>query len=343
MVRTNVLFRVNAGPHIGLGNLQRCLSLATALHRLGATCIFLTNEDPTVRNRIMAFDFEASKLNGVERGSAEDLKHTFAMAVRYRCDAAVVDSYHIDPGYLRQLWAAGLFVVAIDDLARFPFPCQLVVNGGAHSHRLSYYSSSGDTLFLLGPQYALLRPEFWDVPPRTVRDTVQNVLVTLGGADPHNLMPEMLGLLDDVPGDFTVTAIVGPFFQKRAEVECVARHCRRLVRLVLGPDSLRDLMLATDLAVSAGGQTLYELAATGTPTVAVQVADDQAGSLQGLAAERVVQVAGCVGEAGLVDCVREAMQDLIQSKDARMEMSAAGQQLVDGQGARRVAEAIVSI
>ena len=30
----------------------------------------------------------------------------------------------------------------------------------------------------LGPRYALLRPEFWNVPP-DLRDTVQNILVTL--------------------------------------------------------------------------------------------------------------------------------------------------------------------
>lgn len=175
--------------------------------------MFLTNGDPTVQDRVASFGFEANTLNGEKPGGIRDLKHTLNMAARYRCDAVVVDSYHVDANYLERLRAAGLFVMAVDDLARYPFPCQLVVNGGAHTQQLPYRSSSADTRFLLGPEYALLRPEFWDVPPRTVRETVQNVLVTLGGADLYNLMPEFVDLLDDLPGDFTVTAIVGPFFE----------------------------------------------------------------------------------------------------------------------------------
>lgn len=332
------LFRVDAGPHIGLGHLQRCLSLATALHQLGATCIFLTNGDPTVQNRIAAHGFEPIRLDGVETGGAVDLKQTLDTVTRYPCDAVVVDSYHVDADYLGRLRAMGLFTVAIDDLARYLFPCQLVVNGGAHAHQLAYRSSSGDTRFLLGPRYALLRPEFWDVPPRVVRDTVQNILVTLGGADPHNLMPQLLRLLDDLPGDFTMTAIVGPFFQNRAEVEYAARNCRRSVGLVDAPDSVRDLMLEADLAISAGGQTLYELAATGTPTVAVQVAQNQAASSHALAKEGVVRVAGRVGEVELIGRIKDEVCVLMASRDARVAMCKAAQRLVDRQGAVTVAE-----
>lgn len=339
---TSILFRVDAGPHIGLGHLQRCVSLGTALDRLGVACIFLTNRDPTADNRVRSFGFEANRLDGVEPGGAGDLKYTLDMAVRHPCDAVVVDSYRVDADYLGRLRAARLFVVVIDDLARYPFPCQLVVNSGAHAHRLRYRSSSGDTRFLLGPQYALLRPEFWDMPPRTVRNTVQNVLVTMGGADPYNLVPELLGLLDDLPGDFSVTPIVGPFFENRAEVEEVAKRCQRSVRLVHSPDSVRELMLEADLAISAGGQTLYELAATGTPTVAMQVADNQSDNLQALTAEGVVQMAGSVGESGLTDRVGEVVRVLMESGDARAEMSAAGRRLVDGRGAVRIADVIVS-
>lgn len=221
----------------------------------------------------------------------------------------------------------------------FP-PCQFVANSGGRS-RLPYRSSSGDARFLLSLQYALLRPEFWGVPPRTVCDTVQNILVTVGGADPHNLMPRLLDLLDELPSDFTVTIIVGPFFENRAEVERATKGCRRLVRLVYAPSSMRDLMLEADLAISASGQTLYELAATGTPTVALQVAENQAGSLQALAAEGVVRVAGCVGEDRLLANIRATVRELLGSRDTRAEMSTAGWRLVDGWGAVRLADSII--
>ena len=132
----------------------------------------------------------------------------------------------------------------------------------------------------------------------------------------------------------------GPFFENRAEIERAATGCRRLVRLVDAPESVRDLMLETDLAISGGGQTLYELTATGTPTVAVQMADNQAVNLQALGAEGVVRVAGYMGEAGLLAGIAKAVPALLAKRDARAEMSAAGRRLLDGRGAVRVADEI---
>jgi UDP-2,4-diacetamido-2,4,6-trideoxy-beta-L-altropyranose hydrolase len=333
-----VVFRVDAGRDIGLGHLQRCLSLAAGLRQAGSTTIFLTNGDRKVQGVISSTGSKPVALDGVELGTPKDLTETVAMATHYNCDAVIVDSYRVDDGYLGNLRAAGFFVVAIDDLARYPFPCQLVVNGNADASQLPYGSSSGDTRFLLGPQYALLRQELWDVPDRTVRETVNNVLVTLGSTDPHNLMPQLLGVIDQMAGNFTVTVVVGPFFENRNEVETVASRCQRVVRMVDSPDSVRELMLEADLAVSAGGQTLYELAAMGTPAVALQVADNQSGSLSAIAGRGVVRMAGCVGDPALLANVEREVQRLLGDVDARKDMTAAARRLGMGQGAIRVAE-----
>jgi len=341
MPERHILFRADAGPGIGLGHLQRCLSLAAGLQRLGARGVFLSNVDATVQNQVAESGFHAERLDGVEPGSSGDLNQTLATLARYRCDTVVVDSYDVEADYLGRLRAAGLFVVAIDDLARYPFPCQLVVNGGAYSPQLPYRALVGDTTFLLGPKYALLRHEFWNVPARTVRDAARSVLITLGGGDPHDLMPGLLSLLDGLRAEFTMTAIVGPFFENYAAVEHTARGCRRLVRLVDAPGSVRDLMLEADLAVSAGEQTLYELAAAGTPTIAVEVAKNQAPNLKALAADGVLRVAGSLGQAGLLDRVAETVQELLEDNHARAKMTKAGQRLVDGRGAVRVAGVMV--
>lgn len=342
MRKRSVLFRVDAGTDCGLGHLQRCLSLASALRQFDARCIFLTKRVRPVRSRVRAFGFETDGLEAQGPGGPENLKKTLEQAVRHQCDAMVVDSYHVDADYLGQARAAGLFVTAVDDLARYPFPCQLVVNGGAHATHLPYRSSSGDTRFLLGPQYALLHPEFWAIRPRALQPISENVLVTLGSTDSHNLMPMLLKMLDDLPGEFTVTAIIGPFFNNWTDVQDMASHCRRSVRLVRSPDSVRDVMSESTLAISGGGQTLYELVAAGVPAVAIQVADNQAASMRALVVEGVVYTGGCAGEARLRDRVEEAVKMLLADKDTRTRMIAAGQRLLDGQGARRIAAVMVS-
>lgn len=49
------------------------------------------------------------------------------------------------------------------------------------------------------------------------------------------------------------------------------------------PDAerMKDVMAGSDLAISAAGQTLYELARIGLPTIAIAVARDQLGNVEG--------------------------------------------------------------
>jgi spore coat polysaccharide biosynthesis predicted glycosyltransferase SpsG len=44
---------------------------------------------------------------------------------------------------------------------------------------------------------------------------------------------------------------------------------------------IRDVFLSSDLVISAGGQTLFELAALGIPTIPVQVMDNQTEDIDG--------------------------------------------------------------
>jgi len=338
-----VLFRVDAGPQIGLGHLQRCLSLATALRQLDATCLFLTNEESKLRDRVTRFGFRGCELGGVESWSVEDLVQTISMAGSHGCDAIIVDSDYEGADYLGQLRKAGFFVCAIEDIAPHSFPCQLVVNGDVHAHQLRYHSSSGDTLFLLGPEYSILRAEFWKVEPRVVKKAVENILVTFGGADPYSLTPRVLKLLNELPGTFSVAAIIGPFFNNIREIEAAVERADGRIRLVHSPDSVCNLMLESDLAVSAGGQTLYELACAGCPTIAVWMAPNQDGQLQVFEESGFIRVAGRGDDDRILNAIGGVVLSLVPDAHARTTMSSAGQRLVDGQGALRVAGTILDV
>lgn len=339
---TNLLIRVDAGSGIGVGHLQRCLSLASALHAQGVCCIFLTSAEPEAQNRVEVFGFVGCALGDDELGSGGDRQQTLKVAELNECSGIVVDSYEVDAGYLYDLREAGFFVTAIDDLARLSFPCHLVINGSAGAESFAYGSSAGDTQFLLGPRYALLREEFWDVPPRKAKDEVRNVLLTMGGADGRHLMPVILEILDSFPTDFGITSIIGPFFNNREEVEAVAIRCRRHITLVHSPDAVRDLMLEADLAISAAGQTLFELAATGTPTIAIQTAENQADNLQSLTQRGVIRPIRFEQRKQLEADLLAATNDLLEKPEGLMEMSVAGPRLIDGKGACRCAEALAN-
>jgi UDP-2,4-diacetamido-2,4,6-trideoxy-beta-L-altropyranose hydrolase len=342
MAAVNVLFRVDSSSHIGLGHLQRCLSLAIALRYFDVPSLFLTNEEPMVRHRIKRFGFDVRTLDASDSWGINDLEQTVGAATAHNCSAIVVDSDYEGAEYLSNLREAGYYVIAIEDNAPHPFPCHLVINGDAHARQLHYDSLSGDTQFLLGPDYSILRSEFWEIPARVGTDNVDNILVTLGGADPYNIMPGIFDSLNQMPESFSVTAIIGPFFENFAEIQGTAQRKRRSITLVDAPDSVRELMSEADLAISAGGQTLYELACVGCPTVAVRMATNQDGQLSEFEKTGFLRIAGHANDKGIVEAIGEAVRTLLADPQARAVMSAAGQRLIDGQGALRVAEAILA-
>lgn len=337
-----ILFRVDAGPDVGLGHLRRCLSLATALTKRGALCAFLTNPSEVVLGHVSAAGFPVEGLSGAASWTAGDAKRLLEAAAKRKCAAVVVDSNHEGIEYLRKIRTGGFVTVAIEDLAPHPYPCHLVVNGDAHAGQLPYEAVAADTAFLLGPEYAILREEFWEVASCRRRATVRNVLVVMGGADMGNLSPRLVSLLDALPGDFTVTVVVGPFFENEAQIHEVVKDARREVRTVRSPVFVAPLMQAADLAISAAGQTLYELACVGCPTVAIEVADNQASQLRALAAAGAVRAAGRASEPNIFDKVTSTCRTLMRDQAVRSRMSDCSRRVVDGQGALRVAEAILA-
>lgn len=339
---TKVLFRVDAGLHIGLGHLQRCLSLATALKTSSAESSFLVNEDHGSGERVERWGYTSQTLREVPSWTTEDAKVTIETASRLGCDRVVVDSHEVPAHYLAMLTDSELFIIARDDLAQYIFPCQMVFNGNADARLLPYHSTNGDTVFLLGPEYAVLGPQYQETTARKVNSSVQNVLITMGGEDRYNLVPDILSLLDWMPGNFSVTAVIGPYSRNVAEVESAAEKSKRTVKLVYSPHSLRDMMVEADMAISAAGQTLYDLACTGCPTVAIKVAGNQHGQMRAFEDAGFLRVAGNAEKDDVLPPLRDVISSLLSDPEARAAMSRVGRRLVDGQGAKRVAKEILA-
>ena len=338
-----ILFRADAGPDIGLGHLQRSLALATALETSDIPSVFLVNEDAASHKWVRQHGFPVVGIGDAKSWTEADTKATLEAASIHGCGAVMVDYHEAGAAYLAGLREAGLFVIARDDLALYPFPCQMVVNGNVNAPRLPYCSSSEDTSFFLGTPYMVLKKEFWGQLPRVTRAAARNVLVILGGTDQHNLMPKILNLLDEVRVDFTVTAVAGPFFHDVEAVKGAARSAKRPIKVIPNPSTVCDLMLEADLAVSAAGQTLYELAAVGCPTIAFAVAANQLGQLEALAESGFLVSAGDAEKDDVIAVTRQAVSCLLPDVNARSVMAAVGQGLVDGGGAMRVARAIVGM
>jgi hypothetical protein len=115
------------------------------------------------------------------------------------------------------------------------------------------------------------------------------------------------------------------------------------VSILRNPADLRDRMVSADLAISASGQTLYELARCGTPTIAFCSGPDQIHNLTALAKANVVWNAGNAANSHWARDICAAITALMGDAARRAVMAKAGQALIDGLGVERLVSAIESL
>ena len=322
-------FRTTYGPAVGMGHLRRCLTLAQELTRQNASCTFLLTGDPEGVSWTRTHGFAAQPIDGALESTLSALRELPSFIV-------IVDDYAFTAADLVRLRPQRKLAV-IDDLADRGLDADLVLNGNTNAASLRYRAPSACRM-LLGPRYALLRPSFRGLPRRRATARVRRVLLTLGGSDPSRRTVDAARQLLSALPDTRLDVVLGPLYGDASDLETVIRRSGRgnEVELHHAPDDLAPLMTEADLAVSAGGQTTYELAAAGVPAVALCLAENQRGSL---AAMSLIPTLLRTTSEEMIPAVIRLAADL----PLRQKMSDAAQTLVDGHGAVRAAQALIEL
>jgi UDP-2,4-diacetamido-2,4,6-trideoxy-beta-L-altropyranose hydrolase len=197
---------------------------------------------------------------------------------------------------------------------------------------------------LLGPSFALLRSEFgphrgWTRPPLA---RLQRVLVTLGGSDPDNVTLTVLrGVAAAVPSDAQVRVIAGHSNSHGQGLRAFAASQSFDCVILEGVDDMPAEMMAADLAISAAGTTTWELAFLQLPALIVTTADNQGSNAAVLQQRGAARDLGRP-DAGLVDRVTRELRALAADAAALDAMARAGRAVIDGEGATRVVDALLT-
>jgi spore coat polysaccharide biosynthesis predicted glycosyltransferase SpsG len=256
-----------------------------------------------------------------------------------------LDSYYVTPEYLRKL-SQVVKVVYIDDLNAFLYSVHTVINYGRWATQMGYEQAYAakqmDTCFLLGSEYIPLREEF-TFQPYVVREDMKRVLITMGGTDTLNvtghLLQHVLQMAELAELEYHV--IVG-CFNIHKDVLYSLREQHSNIILHENVNNMSEWMRSCDAAISASGSTLYELCACGTPTICLEIADNQSGAAiwesdgyMYYGGDAARNMEGCMEQ-----CAKRLL-DYKHSVDIRREKSNHMQSLVDGKGARRIAEWVI--
>lgn len=321
-----VAIRADASRDIGHGHVMRCLSLAHALRDRGAEISF----------HCRSLEGHAFPQIGQAGFACLPFADNESIPV---CDWLIVDNYELDAGWegAMRRKAGGIFV--IDDLANRHHDCDLLLDQNLNPAGPERYMRllPPSCPQILGPHFALLRPEFAQervkLLPRT--GLIQRILVCFGGSDRDDATGRVLDLLTEAFPHIAVDVVVG---SANPNVASLRRRCERHPQATLGiaVDDMARRMRRADLFVGAGGSISWERAAMGLPGITLNLAENQAP----IAAELAARGAGVdMGSADdfLPLALQARITELIERPTRMQDMSLRLSAICDGGGARRVA------
>lgn len=256
MPNGKLLVLTEAGEGIGNGHYSRCSAIKTYCEEMGVT----TDIAVHVKGG-NAFQYNAMLCDWVNSSSRIN-----SQGYAY----VLVDSYLCPLSFFDRLRAEFSTVLALDDYHRIDTGPDLIINPNIFGDRIPYRARA-----VGGDRFIILRRAFrTETRKNDIRPNVAKILITVGGSDFRNLIPVLTSLVVRQDMEKEVIIVAGN------DQYCNALRERFLLDRIrffgfVAEDTMRDLMLECDVAISACGQTLHELAWLGVPSIGICVGDDQ--------------------------------------------------------------------
>lgn len=310
-----VVIRADANSKIGMGHVMRCLSVADALLKRGEEVLFVTADDtpvPLLTKKGIPYcvlhtdyaDMEAelpklwNALSELPQGPGVP-----EAALPQRNTSILVDSYYVTEKYLAAL-KKRITTIYMDDIYAFSYPVDMLINYNIYGEEMGYEKDAAfaDTKLLLGANYVPLREEFSvgagyaqsrkelsaeteNVTPaedRLHQTTEQGrtadggILITTGGSDSFNLAGQLLmeAMKYDALKEKEYHVVSGSLNPHIGELQALAQKHEN-IHIHCNVTNMAELMAESEVALSAGGSTLYELCAVGVPVIAFSFAENQ--------------------------------------------------------------------
>lgn len=321
------LIITEANPIVASGHLMESVALAGKIQKEGHEVLLAVNEDLCQEWRkalgnLPIFWYKKNLDHGMEE--IRSCLHREAV------DVIITDLRQLMEDQVKKLRDGFLGkIICLDEWGRRELSCDVIVNNMASSYFWEY-PSTGAELFC-GPQYLMLKESLRSYHQKEKKNGagIEKVVITMGGVDKMNHTQEILKQVTRISQIRRFDVVLGGGYvwdeQIRRTFEADERVCFHK-----NIDYLFRLFAEDDLGFSAGGNTLYEMAAVGLPSIVVPTMEH----------ERINGEAFASMGYGIL-CREEELSELQNlvtslSYEARIRMSETGKGLVDGRGVERI-------
>ena len=333
--------RVDANEYIASGHVMRCMSIACEIVKYGDKCIFITTDSNT-ETMIKDRGFDCICFEGYWNNLDLEIGKIAKLITELRIDKLLIDSYYATDTYFKELCKITK-VIYIDDLYKIKHPIHMLINYGINVDK-KYYEDvfCGQTKLFLGGDYVPLREEFKNIKPK-FRNEVKKILITTGGSDPHNITKVILEkIVDNISfKEMEIIVVAGKMNTNIIELQQFAKKYNN-VKLFQNTSKMSELMLESDIAITAGGTTMCELCACERPMVVFSFADNQIEGIKAFENKKaIIYVGDCRNNVSEVGCrIIEKLVDLINNIEYRKELTSNTKGIINKNGAEKIADII---
>ncbi len=298
--RKRILIRVDGYNKIGLGHIYRTLALATQLidHEL----LFVTKQEYDLGTKII-------KENNFKLATFDKKGEFDKIISEFKPFIVINDILDTDIEYIKFLKEKGIFIINFEDLGEGAKVADLVINA-------LYVRKNFLENHYWGKDYYILREEFHLVGRRRISKEVTNIIISYGGTDPNNYTEKILDILESLKiKDLKVNAILGLGYKNAEKLKQKSKDYSFEVNVKQHINHISKYMYEADIALTAAGRTVYELASIGVPTIVL--VENERGLLHTFASEENGIINVGLGTKIPDDEIKSALIRLINDYDLR--------------------------
>lgn len=248
--KKNIAFVVNGNNKIGMGHISRVLELADEFY-VKPDIYFDKNQTD-----YSMFGNTTHTLIGVN-GMSEVIREIS----RKPYDLIINDILDTSIDYMRQLKArTSANIVNFEDCGDGCRYADLVIN--------ALYGKSNMSNVKCGHDYYIVPKAFLMYKPIDIKEHVNRIFISFGGADPQNYTDRILKIISKTK--YLVYEFVVVLGKAKNNIsELMKYNGMSNIKVYYDVDNMAELMSECDVAITSRGRTGYELGTLGIPTIAM--------------------------------------------------------------------------
>ena len=321
-----IIILTNGNHKIGMGHIYRSLNLVSTLNKEKYEIIFLTNNKFS-KNII-------SKKNNCKYYRKLNSKNMTTFLKSFSPDIVILDKLSETKSNI-QFLQTFCPIIAIDYTGKNKNQINYGIN-------ILYHKTGIQKNSISNFNNAILNNNFLKKKKSIIGKQVKSIIVLQGGSDTYCFTPKIVKALSEINKDFKITIVLGPSFKCWSKLKNVLKNSNKSIQIFHDVKNISTLMYNSDLAITAGGNTLLELAYLGIPSIVVcaeKFENETANTLEKLGFGKNLGFGKSISK----NFIAKHTLELIRNTSSRKSMNSIGPKIIDSKSTSRIVKIIDSL